>query len=330
MNRNRFLSYVVALVVVLSTFAAKAQDPHFSQYFQAPLYTNPALTGQVNGNYRVTALYRSQWQAFGNSFTTASISADTRNGAWGYGISAINELSSANNFNTLNATLSGAYDIAANSNTPHHFIFGLQAGIISTSYRTGDITTPSQWDPATGGGSGDLGESFGGLSSIVPDVNFGFLWFNGSSKVDLAPFAGAAVFHLIEPEYTFGGPSVKLPRRYMVHGGVRYRTNNGLDITPHTQVMYQGGAYNAIIGANFSYALIDTETRLEGGIAYRLDDAIVPYIGMLYQDFLLGVTFDTNVSELSDVGTFKNAVEVSLTYTNRKNKYKQEFICPRL
>lgn len=329
MNRN-FQSYLIALVVLLSCLSAKAQDPHFSQYFQAPLYTNPALTGQLNGNYRVTALYRSQWQAFGNSFTTASISADTRKDAWGLGVSIIDELSSNNNFGTLNGMVSASYDISAKSNTPHHFIFGVQAGVLYKSYRTGDITTPSQWDPATGGGTGDLGEDFGGLSSIMPDINFGFMWFNGSAKVRVAPFAGAAVFHLLEPNDDFGGGNVKLPRRYMVHGGARIRTDNGLDITPHAQIMYQRMAYNAIIGTNFSYALIDTETRLEGGVSYRVNDAVIPYIGMLYKDFLFGATFDVNVSSLSDVGTFKNAVEFSLTYTNRKNKYRQEYICPRL
>ncbi|MGB0166855.1 MAG: type IX secretion system membrane protein PorP/SprF, partial [Luteibaculum sp.] len=112
--------------------------------------------------------------------------------------------------------------------------------------------------------------------------------------------------------------------------GVRYKTLTGLEITPHAQFMYQDGFYNGIIGTNFSYALIDTETRLEGGLSYRVGDAIIPYVGMLYKDFLFGVSFDTNVSSLSDVGNFKNAVEFSLTYTNRKNKYRQEFICPRL
>lgn len=324
------MKYLVAVVAILTGLSATAQDPHFSQYFQAPMYTNPALTGQVNGNYRVTALYRSQWQSFGNSFTTTSLSADTRKGPWGLGVTVIDELSSSNRYNSLNAMLSASYDISQKSNGPHHFIFGLQAGIINLGYSNSGITTPNQYNQGTGASDGDLGEDFGGLSAVIPDVNFGFLWFNGSGRVDLAPFAGVSVFHLIEPNYTFGGPTSTLKRRYMVHGGVRYRTNDGLDITPHAQVMYQGGAYNGIIGANFSYALIDTETRLEGGLSYRFDDAIVPYIGMLYKDFLLGVTFDTNVSSLSDVGTFKNAVEFSLTYTNRKNKYRQEFICPRL
>lgn len=330
MKRIDLHKIVLAGVLLASTLGLKAQDPHFSQYFQAPMYTNPALTGQLNGNFRVTALYRSQWQAFGNSFTTSSLSADTRKDAWGLGVTVIDELSANSRFNSLNAMLSASYDISQKAVGPHHFIFGLQAGVINVGYRTSGITTPDQYNPGTGANDQDLGEDFGSLNTIVPDFNFGFLWFNGSNRVSLAPFAGVAVFHLLEPNYTFGGQNVGLARRYMVHGGVRYRTSDGLDITPHAQVMYQNGAYNGIIGANFSYALIDTETRLEGGVSYRLDDAIVPYVGMLYKDFLFGVSFDTNISSLSDVGTFKNAVEFSLTYTNRKAKYRQEYICPRL
>ncbi len=330
MNQKNIVRSVLAGLSLLIVGVVQAQDPHFSQYFQAPMYTNPALTGQINGNFRVVALYRSQWQAFGNAFNTYSLSADGHKDGFGYGLTVIDEVSGPLNFNTLSAMASGSYDISFKNNNIHHFVFGVQAGVIYNGFKDNDITTPDQYDAFTGSSEGnDLGEDFGTLTGIVPDVNFGVLYFNGSSRVKLAPFAGAAVFHLLEPAYNFGG-NANLPRRYMVHGGFRYRAGNGMEFTPHVQYMYQNGAYNGIIGANVSYALIDTETRLEGGVSYRLDDAIVPYLGVLHQDFMFGVSFDTNVSSLSDVGNFKNALEFSLTYVNSKNKYEQEYICPRL
>ena len=49
------------LVLTLVVFRASAQDPHFSMFYMAPMYLNPALTGAFDGNYRASALFRGQW-----------------------------------------------------------------------------------------------------------------------------------------------------------------------------------------------------------------------------------------------------------------------------
>ena len=48
-------------------------DPHFSQYFIQPMTVNPAMTGLIEGDYKVAAVWRSQ---YGNSLTTKGISAE--------------------------------------------------------------------------------------------------------------------------------------------------------------------------------------------------------------------------------------------------------------
>jgi hypothetical protein len=65
------------LVVLASAITGNAQtDPHYSQYYAYPVWLNPALTGAIDGNYRVTAMYRSQWGGISNAFATPGISAD--------------------------------------------------------------------------------------------------------------------------------------------------------------------------------------------------------------------------------------------------------------
>ena len=41
--KNKILILVVAIVSLCD--GVKAQDPHFSQFYANPLYTNPALAG---------------------------------------------------------------------------------------------------------------------------------------------------------------------------------------------------------------------------------------------------------------------------------------------
>src|SRR5213075_168486 len=53
--------------------SACAQDIHFSQFYETPLYRNPALAGIVNGDIRVQAVYRTQWNSIAHAYKTASI-----------------------------------------------------------------------------------------------------------------------------------------------------------------------------------------------------------------------------------------------------------------
>ena len=53
-----------------------AQDPHFSQFYASPMTLNPALTGKIDGNFRLAANYRNQWPTINNAFTTATASFD--------------------------------------------------------------------------------------------------------------------------------------------------------------------------------------------------------------------------------------------------------------
>lgn len=320
---------ILTAMVVLLSVSVFAQDAHFSQYFSSALYTNPALTGQINGNFRVGGIYRTQWNANGDAYTSASVSADTRlDNGFGVGVAVTDLITGDINYSNVNFVLSGSYDLAAKTKSTNHLVFGLQLGFINRSINDGNVTVPDQWVPGFGAVN-PVNEDFGSLNSTTPDANFGVLWFNGKSSLKWTPFVGASVFHLIPVDDSFNQDE-KLPMRFQVHGGARYRTGTNIDITPHGSIMYQKGAYNGLIGANVSYGLIDTKLRLEGGIAYRLNDAIVPYAGVIYEDFQFGVTFDGNLSGLSDIGRRKSALEFSLIYTNRKNSYQQKYICPRL
>ena len=320
---------ILTAIVFLLSVSAFAQDAHFSQYFSSALYTNPALTGQINGNFRVGGNYRTQWNAFGDAFTSASVSADTRlDNGFGVGVAVTDLITGDVNYSNVNFVLSGSYDLAARTKSTNHLVFGLQLGFINRSINDGNVTVPDQYVPGFGKVN-PVNEDFASLNSTTPDANFGVLWFNGKSALKFTPFAGAAIFHLIPVDDSFNQDE-KLPMRFQVHGGVRYRTSSAIDITPHASIMYQGGAYNGLIGANVSYGLIDTKVRLEGGLAYRLNDAIVPYVGVIYEDFQFGASFDTNLSSLSNIGRTKSSLEFSLIYINRANKFQQKYICPRL
>ena len=53
--------YILIAYWSLGVSSSIAQDIHFSQYYNMPLTTNPAMTGLVNGEFRVQGIYRNQW-----------------------------------------------------------------------------------------------------------------------------------------------------------------------------------------------------------------------------------------------------------------------------
>ncbi len=58
-NNKKLLLFAAACLLFAG---AKAQDLHFSQFFNAPLLTNPANTGFIpDADYRLGASYRNQW-----------------------------------------------------------------------------------------------------------------------------------------------------------------------------------------------------------------------------------------------------------------------------
>ncbi|MFZ9661636.1 MAG: type IX secretion system membrane protein PorP/SprF, partial [Chitinophagaceae bacterium] len=90
---------MILLSVLTITMLAKAQDPHFSQFFSSPLTLNPAYTGKFDGKYRLAINYKNQWHPINYAFTTSTISADLPlltnylplYDTWGIGIIGLSE-----------------------------------------------------------------------------------------------------------------------------------------------------------------------------------------------------------------------------------------------
>lgn len=53
-----------------------AQDVHFSQIQESPLWLNPANAGFMDGYFRAVANYRNQWASMGKAYQTMAVSVD--------------------------------------------------------------------------------------------------------------------------------------------------------------------------------------------------------------------------------------------------------------
>jgi type IX secretion system PorP/SprF family membrane protein len=130
------LGWVTVSLLLLAAMRSDAQtDPHFTQNYTFPMYINPALTGSSDGDYRVSAIYRSQWGGISNPYRTMGVSFDKRtNRNIAVGGNILNQSAGDGGFNYFNAYASVAYTgVKLGTVNNHRIVFAMQVGIINRS-----------------------------------------------------------------------------------------------------------------------------------------------------------------------------------------------------
>ena len=322
-------------------FATKAiaqTDPHFTQNYTYPMYINPAMTGGSDGEYRVSAIYRGQWGSITNPYRTVGASFDTRTTKnIAVGASLQNQAAGDGGFNYFNANASIAYTgVKFGNGENHHMIFAMQFGLLNRSVDQTKFKWGEQWNPITGyNANNPVSESFARTSSTTLDIGAGALYYDTYDNKKANAFAGFSVYHLNKPkDPIISSESTELntiPMRYVLHGGISYTISSRARVIPHALYMRQGTAEEKMLGAYVQYN-VNGELDLMAGAYYRFKDAIAPYVGFDFRNFVVGVSYDANASKLGAAARNVNSFEISFSYIKRsKVKSIVDFIpCPRL
>ena len=314
--------YLVA-IILFSTLQIFAQDVHLSQFYTAQQNLNPALAGFYNGEYRIAGNYRSQWREIGDPITTAVIAFDKKFHFYSdeidAGIIVIKDQFSGFNQNTNKIFLTGSYKKLWKYN---EIRAGIQAGIVLKSTDLKTQTFPNQWVYETGIFDQNLsnGEDDVSQSQNFVDVNFGVAWSKTFTK--FKPTLGLSLFHINRPKDTyFNSPVERLRMRQVVHGEAVIDLNGPVSIEPKLLYMWTTKAQDALIGSNVKYHFKDSKVKnVYAGVLYRdgfgrNSDAVIPLVGLTYNRFDVGFSYDVNISTLSDYSARKSSLEFSLIYT---------------
>lgn len=320
-KKTGFLACGFLCVLILKTSAQT--DPHFTQNYTFPLYINPALTGSGDGLYRATAVYRSQWGSIGNPYRTIGVSFDTRTTRnIALGGSLLNQTAGDGGFNYLNAYASVAYTgVKFGTSLEHRVVLAMQAGIISRNVNPSKFKWGEQWNPITGyHASNPTTETFARTSSTVLDIGAGALYYDASPGKKVNSFGGMSFFHINKPD----DPIVSaqnttlntIPLRFVMHGGVSINISEKMSVVPHALLFRQGTAGEIMLGAYLQMKVND-ETDLMAGAYYRHKDALAPFLGFDYKNFIVGISYDANTSKLGAMNRNVNSFELSITYVKR-------------
>lgn len=328
-------------VTVMLAFSVVAQDPNFSQFFASPLTLNPALTGKFDGDFRVAGNYRNQWPAFNNAYTTSTLSLDfgilknsiPETDQFGIGIMAFTDKSGnqgalQNNY----AAVSVAYHKGLDENGYHQLGVGFQGVYSSKRLDVLKLTFEDQLTPF--GFTGSTGETFSGNQVNVAyfDMNAG-IFYNGTTDGYNNIYLGASMYHINKPKESFQGKEYFLGSRVTFQGGGRIPVgvNNSIHFAANHSM--QQKATNTMIGGAYALNLNGDEespTNVYMGSWYRLGDAIIPYVGLEFNSFRIGATYDVNISDLRPGSQSRGGTEISIIYTKKASDPSRKIMyCPK-
>jgi len=331
------------LFLLLSSAALVAQDAHFSQFFASPLTLNPALTGKFDGVLRFSGNYRNQWPSINNAFITTTGSVDfhvgqnliPHNDNWGLGLVLLNDNSAAGAVNYTYYSLSTAYHKGLDEEGFHQLSGGIQITYANTFINTSNLKFEDQLTPSgfTGSSSSDpLVAGLGSLSSNYIDMNAGIL-YSGSTTDRNNFYAGASLYHINKPTQRLTtADSYVINPRSTFHAGTYFGISD--NVTMHFSAIqtFQGGASETVLGGAFQLIANPEEPRqqtsLYVGSWLRLNDAIIPYLGLEFNDARIGVTYDYTTSALKTASENQGGLELSLMYIYRPSTDKP-INCPK-
>ncbi|MBC9912338.1 PorP/SprF family type IX secretion system membrane protein [Chitinophaga varians] len=333
--RTKIATWLMSVTAFFACSKVMAQaDPHFSQYYTYPSWLNPALTGAFDGDYRIAAIYRTQWGNI-SPFKTYGITAEVPTAKnINFGASVLNQAAGDGGYNYTTGYVSAAYTgVKLDAAHYHQLNFGLQLGFIQRRFDPSKLTFGEQWNPVTGYNPGNpVTDILTRTSSLSFDAGAGALYYDATPGKKFNIYGGFSVMHLTRPQDQFAAKGdARFPMRFNVHGGVKLTLSDILSITPNFLFMAQGPAQEKMIGA-YGQLKAAPETDFLLGLNYRYKDAFTTHAGFIYKTMMLGVSYDINTSDLSKMARGSNSFEVSLTFIGRR-KVKTpevEFVCPRL
>lgn len=330
------------LCLFILAFAADiifAQDPHFSQFFSSPLTLNPAFTGKFNGVLRAAANYRNQWPTINRAYQTATASVDfhilqnkiSYTDTWGVGISGYTDKSAdgAVSFNYI--SLSTAFHKGLDEDGFHQIGTGFQVTYSNMLINTTSLKFEDQLTPL--GFTGVTSEVFNNstLKTSYVDVNAGLLYTASTTERNNF-YAGVSLYHINRPKQEFTGVNYLLNPRATLHAGAYFPV--GETTTLHLSGLYssQAKANEVVFGGAMEFAVgnpdAESPTNFYAGGWMRLNDALIPFIGLEFSNFRIGTSYDMNVSELKTASQSRGGIELSLIYT-RSNSEGKGLPCPK-
>ncbi len=316
---------------------ALAQDPDFSQFYNQPMYVNPAFTG-LNEGIRIGSLYRNLWSRIPGTFNTFNLSAEMQalpvNS--GFGLIANNDVEGEGELHSTELGGLYSYRILVD---PRNFVIqaGVQTSVISQSINWNKLVFSDMLDPTKGLIYPTAAPEPPQSSKAFLDVDAGALARFNLRKKRRAPWAtgtfGFAVHHITQPDQSLMGMYSRLPYKVSVHAGlvIPYRvagSNTKNVIAPAFLYEKQAQFQEFLLGCNVMkepfYAGVFYRDR-NVPILNQNTDALIADLGFVFkhsktEEFRFGYSYDVTINDLRGSSPGTHEVSLSMVLLQKEHK----------
>lgn len=313
-----------ALLLFLLHITVNAQQlPIYSQYLFNKFLINPSVAGS-DGYTSINLTAREQWVGYSGAPRTFSLSAQTRVlksnfrisntgrrnvyrpgsdgkvGIGGYVFSDKNGLVQRTGFQT-----SYAYHIWLRQST--QLSFGIAFSGYHYKINEKEIRFEDQNEPWM---TNDLRRGI-----FVPDANFGVHVMNPYFS------AGFAIEQLFQSFGKFGNEAYtnfRMMRHYNAFASYNFETGIFTELQPSILVrMSEQVKPQADIGLTYIF-----KREFWGGITYRTGAAFIANMGVQYENFFFGYSFDFTTQEIQSITYGTHEITVAFKYGDPRRKFR--------
>jgi type IX secretion system PorP/SprF family membrane protein len=312
---------VIGLLMLAGNYL-HAQDHQYSQFFNSPVYLNPALNGQFEGTLRMNLIYLNQWTSLPGGPNYLSASIDYNIPRFGGGVGLLFTRGTEGPSYLLKNNISGIYSYSVGS---EDFVlsFGLQAGVTNRSLNYNNLIFSDQIDPR-------LGFDPSLVSGAEPLILNNKFYFDSGAGINLVVgnfMVGTAFQHINHPNESFTGSAANLPLRITAHMSYIWDLNKyeNLDDGEKSYIIPSVVFYNQANLQSYSIGLQYKRRSVSAGLAYRSGGVSGPsavVVSLMFDLFVdrngddkmrFGISHDVPSSKLS-YGNTSGTTEGSITY----------------
>jgi type IX secretion system PorP/SprF family membrane protein len=318
-------SFVLLCALCVFVVQTKAQDFHFSQFYEMPMLRNPALAGVFKGDLRIAVAHRSQWQSVTVPFQTSAANIEYKLPVFNF-----------NDYITIGAQV--VHDIAGDVKLKRTQVFPVvnyhkslsddEDNYLSLAFMGGPVT--SQFDPSQAKMDDQFvsGTFSPGNASAQTFSNTGFTYWDASTGLTYSSgfgeasrfYLGLAYFHFMKPKINFfsSNSETHLNQKWVLNAGLNTPTGDNSRLLFLADYFAQGGHRQVLGGFLYEYDVTqyyeDENVSLGFGSFYRWNDAVIPVVRLRYFKWNLGLSYDVNVSKLKTASQMRGGFELTGSY----------------
>jgi type IX secretion system PorP/SprF family membrane protein len=339
-----FKRLIPILLFYTSLLRLHAQDIHFTQFTQSPIFLNPALTGNFDGDLRFSGNFKNQWFTIPVPYNSGTFAVDANflndmfiHGNCGIGLLGYMDESGDSRFRTMGTSLSFSFNKYIGRRYRAVLSFGINAGYVFKGINTESL----RWDEQFNGDFYDAAINPTDPGLLARNNLHNFDWGFGMNYT--TPFANGSYFsiggslqHINAAYQSFYAHStnVILQKRPVVYANLQVKLSGKLYLRPELFYQWQDDKQELVASSLLRYVLREKSSEklaLIGGLYYRAGDALAPTFRIEYNPWTIGISYDFNSSSLSRISSYQGGIEISVIYIQKYRKKKYSFnSCPYL